>query len=90
MKILKSYLNGAVVLAWQSGAVYLNVNGNVGGGKAVGIVSGQASIKIGVVASVENLGEAELNALIASHAPTILPVVQMIEGFANSGLAALG
>jgi hypothetical protein len=90
MKVLKSYLNGAVVIGWQGGKVLLVIDGQVGGGKASGLVSGSAQLQLGVVDAVENLGEAELNSLIAAHEPAVLPFVQAIESFANSGLAQLG
>lgn len=90
MKVLKSYLDGAVVFGWQDGSLQLVIDGTVGGGKAAGIVSGQATIKVAAVQAVEGLGEAELNALVAAHEPSFLPMVQAVESFANTGLAALG
>jgi len=90
MKVIASYLGGAAVLGWQGGALFLNIDGSLGGGKYAGIVSGQSSIKLAVVEGIENLGEAEVNALVAQHEPAFMPMLTAIEGFANASLAALG
>lgn len=90
MKVLKSYLDGAAVIGWESGNVVLKLDGSVGGGKAAGFISGQATVKIAAVEEIEKLGEAEINALVAQHEPAFLPFVQAVEAYANAGLAALG
>ena len=90
MKILKSYLGGAAYLGWQNGVLSFNIGGPVGGGQFAGLVSGQASVNLGVVKAIEGVGEAELNDLISKHEPSFLPFVQAIEAYANAGLAALG
>lgn len=90
MKVLKSYLDGAVQVQWQSGAVYLVLDGSLGGGKVAELISGNAKLKLAAVDAVEHWGEAELNDFLAKHEPAVLPIVQVIEGFVNQGLAALG
>jgi hypothetical protein len=86
MKTVINLENGALTITEKSGDFYLNLNGSLGGGTIAGIVSGQASIKLGTGTVGLKAGEAFINHLIPSAGQ---PVAQMIESAINSYVAGL-
>ena len=88
MKTLLSLLGGAVVLTEQGGVFTLSLNDSLGGGAAAGVLKGQASLVLDAGDGVK-LGEAALNGVIQVKAPSLLPLVEVVEGVANQALTAL-
>lgn len=85
MKVLKSWFDGAVTITHDGTSVYLNLDESAGGGKFKGILKGQGSISLGVMQAAE-LGEQDLNKLIP---PAFLPVVEILENYANQAVQKL-
>ena len=85
MKTLKSWLNGAITITEQGGALFLNFNGALGGGDAAGIVQGSGSIKVD-----GNMGLHLAEGMINSHlSGTGLAIAQGAEALAESAVKSV-
>lgn len=84
MKQLFSWFGGGITVTEQAGDVWLNFDGQLGGGQLKGIVEGKGSIHLGTGTVGLKVAEAWVNSKLPAAAQ---PFAQAVEAFANQAIA---